>query len=468
MQNVAPARLCAISNFVKIVLLRSSGRRLLLRAPATPVLAMIISKVELRKIKVRVAKLRAQGHEVWTDDEVINDGWTTEASVQACSAGFSSHVPKEKQSESWDCGLACAAMVLGTLGDDTPTQKTLADRVDGSSVWSIDLAFLLRDFGVEVQYLTTALSVDATEYAGSAFYAQTLAADVQRVNRLLCAAASEGVDVSHRTLSATELWNLMSEEETLIIALVDQRVLHTRINPSRPPSRPASRPPSRQNSSADLAAMVAAAAVTASSSMTAPSPKLQRPSKGAKAKMARRSASSVDLASLAEEDGTDLSAPGSPAKGASKAAEDSGCGGLSGGLSGGLGGLGSKGGGKSGRAASCVDLAALGRNNKGGGGGGSRAGSRGGSRAGSRASSYVDLTALAEAAAAAAESSASSDEDDAPPYQGHYVLILGIDDARGGFIINDPGRDDEVPFFTDFCTAPRLAFLSLRTFTDLF
>ena len=46
--------------------------------------------------------------------------------------------------------------------------------------------------------------------------------DAQRVNRLLCAAACEGVEVSPKTVSAAELWNLMSEEETLVLALVDQ------------------------------------------------------------------------------------------------------------------------------------------------------------------------------------------------------------------------------------------------------
>ena len=190
----------------------------------------LIPKHELRKIKQRVAKLRKQGHEIYTDDEVEKDGWVLQH-VNPASSGL--HVEKEKQKESWDCGLACTQMVLGVLGDAKPSQPSLAQRVDGNSVWTIDLAYLLREYGVEVQYLTTALEVDESEYSGSAFYAPSLAKDARRVNRLLRVAASEGVDVEHRSLTAAELWNLMSEEETLVIALVDARTLHKRVVPTQ-------------------------------------------------------------------------------------------------------------------------------------------------------------------------------------------------------------------------------------------
>ena len=183
----------------------------------------LIPKHELRKIKQRVSKLRKQGHEIFTDEEVEKDGWVLDHPPPSLPGLF---VSKEKQRESWDCGLACAQMVLGVLGDTNPSARVLAQRVGGSSVWSIDLAYVLREYGVELQYCTTALTVDESEYSTSAFYAPSLATDAQRVNRLLRAAAAENVDVVERTLSAADLWNLMSEEETLVIALVDARILH--------------------------------------------------------------------------------------------------------------------------------------------------------------------------------------------------------------------------------------------------
>ena len=72
----------------------------------------LIPKHELRKIKKQVAKLRVQGHEIFTDDEIESAGWTLETTK---TGGL--HIEKEKQKESWNCGLACVQMVLGTLLD---------------------------------------------------------------------------------------------------------------------------------------------------------------------------------------------------------------------------------------------------------------------------------------------------------------------------------------------------------------
>ena len=58
----------------------------------------LIPKSELRKVKQRVAKLRKQGHEIWTDDEVTAGGWVTEESLKPTAGGL--HVGKEQQKES--------------------------------------------------------------------------------------------------------------------------------------------------------------------------------------------------------------------------------------------------------------------------------------------------------------------------------------------------------------------------------
>ena len=212
-------------------------------------LSKVIPKHELRKIKQRVQKLRSQGHEVFTDEEVEKEGWVLEQTAVPSSSGL--HVMKEKQKENWDCGLACVQMVLSTLGDTRPSQPMLAERLEGNSVWTVDLAYLLRDWGVEVEYLTTAAStITAADYKHDAFYAPSILADAHRVNRLLCAARAEGVPVAHRSLSAAELWNLMSEGEVLIIALVDHSACYQRADRSRGSSRAPSRPQSRSSSRA--------------------------------------------------------------------------------------------------------------------------------------------------------------------------------------------------------------------------
>ena len=189
----------------------------------------LIPKGELRKIKSHVAKLRKQGHDIWTDDEVTAEGWVTVES----NTPRGLHVAKEKQKETWDCGLACVQMVVGVLGEDAkPTPEFLQSRIAAPSVWTVDLAYLLSEFGVECEFLTSAPVLDPEAYKGSSFYEAGFDADARRVDLLLRAAASEGIQVCKRTLSATELWNLMREEETLVIALVDARLLHARVRPS--------------------------------------------------------------------------------------------------------------------------------------------------------------------------------------------------------------------------------------------
>ena len=59
-----------------------------------------------------------------------------------------------------DCGLACVLMVLRALGAtqcDLPTMRLLCQT---TSVWTIDLAHLLRRFGVEVTFCTVTLGAN--------------------------------------------------------------------------------------------------------------------------------------------------------------------------------------------------------------------------------------------------------------------------------------------------------------------
>ena len=288
----------------------------------------LVSKAELKRIKQEVAKRRKRGEEVYTDDELDFQGYCTELPPEIADGGRSGMPPKAsqqssssnsiamlvphvEQQEDWDCGLACVGMVLSALGLplEATTQPRLRMRLSSSEVWTIDLAYLLSDFGVDAEYCTATWGPDVAGYSSSSFYAKSLHEDAARVRRLFGAARAEGVAVSKRTLGATELWNLLIDGESMLMALVDVRKLY----PERyAGSRPGSRPPSNHNS-----------------------PAAQR------------------------------------------------------------------------RAAN--------------GGGGSRPGSRNGHGRNGRA-----------AAPAAA-----------PEYSGHYVLLVGVDEAEGGFLIRDPARAEE-------------------------
>lgn len=144
-------------------------------------------------------------------------------------------VPKEQQEDTWDCGLACARMVLLAKGcaPEECSLRQLRTRLASSEVWSIDLAYLLREYGLSgCEYLTTSTALPSPSRRRCPFYAATLGEDTLRVAQLIGAASAEGVTVSERTLSATELWNTMHNNDTLAIALVDPRLLHLAEPPS--------------------------------------------------------------------------------------------------------------------------------------------------------------------------------------------------------------------------------------------
>ena len=145
----------------------------------------LVSKAELKRIKQEVAKRRKRGEEVYTDDELDFQGYCTELPPEIADGGRSGMPPKAsqqssssnsiamlvphvEQQEDWDCGLACVGMVLSALGLplEATTQPRLRMRLSSSEVWTIDLAYLLSDFGVDAEYCT-ATCPDVAGYSSS-------------------------------------------------------------------------------------------------------------------------------------------------------------------------------------------------------------------------------------------------------------------------------------------------------------
>jgi len=138
----------------------------------------------------------------------------------------SRRIPHVRQSYNWDCGLACTEMALRALGV-SKTECSLAKlrkRVPTSSVWTVDLAYLLADFGIKFRFLTTTLGVDPT-YEAEPFYRQTIDADSQRVNKLFEQAASKNVAIERRSLAPESLQELMRPHDHMVMALIDRRHL---------------------------------------------------------------------------------------------------------------------------------------------------------------------------------------------------------------------------------------------------
>lgn len=133
-------------------------------------------------------------------------------------------VPHVEQLCSWDCGLACVLMVLKTLGIAGHDLKSLGELCCTSSIWTVDLAHLLRLFDVEVAFLTVTIGANPS-FAVETFYQENMEEDGERVNKLFEKAPEVGIQVQWRSISAQELSMLILSGQYLAIALVDKRKL---------------------------------------------------------------------------------------------------------------------------------------------------------------------------------------------------------------------------------------------------
>jgi hypothetical protein len=139
-------------------------------------------------------------------------------------------VPHTRQRKSWDCGLACTWMALRAL-QDLEDQEAVENfqhicnqQGFGTSVWTIDLAYLLAKYGVKHQFCTETLGVDPT-YADQPYYESGFDSESCRINSLFGRAEESGLDVQKRFVSVQELCDHINSNGIAIV-LVDSNVLN--------------------------------------------------------------------------------------------------------------------------------------------------------------------------------------------------------------------------------------------------
>ena len=109
-------------------------------------------------------------------------------------------LPHVVQKFQWDCGFACIQMILLKLEqifDDSAlfiAQETLGI---GESVWTIDLANILRHFNTDFVYYTITCGVDPG-YKDEAFYKDDFHVEQTRVNKLFEKAEEMGINIVKR------------------------------------------------------------------------------------------------------------------------------------------------------------------------------------------------------------------------------------------------------------------------------
>ncbi|KAH8061208.1 guanylylate cyclase [Aureococcus anophagefferens] len=142
------------------------------------------------------------------------------------SAAVVAHV---RQRMAWDCGLACVLMVLSAA--EFPRYDATWDRVHAAcgtrSVWTVDLAFALKAFGVRFVFATKTLGCDPS-YRDMSFYKRELSLDERRVAGLFERAFAGEICLRKGTVPSDALGELLGTHRALVIALVDLRFLYSR------------------------------------------------------------------------------------------------------------------------------------------------------------------------------------------------------------------------------------------------
>ncbi|XP_022857275.1 protein GUCD1-like isoform X2 [Olea europaea var. sylvestris] len=130
-------------------------------------------------------------------------------------------VPHINQLRTWDCGLACVLMVLRTLGIYNCNIQELGELCSTTSIWTVDLAYLLQKFSVRFSYCTVTLGANPNFYVET-FYKEQLPNDLVRVNLLFQEARKAEINIECRSVSADEISELILSGKYIAIALVDQ------------------------------------------------------------------------------------------------------------------------------------------------------------------------------------------------------------------------------------------------------
>uniref|UniRef100_A0A5B7AL02 Guanylyl cyclase 1 n=1 Tax=Davidia involucrata TaxID=16924 RepID=A0A5B7AL02_DAVIN len=136
-------------------------------------------------------------------------------------------VPHINQIRTWDCGLACVLMVLRTLGISNCNIQELGELCCTTSIWTVDLTYLLQKFSISFSYFTVTLGANPN-FSVETFYKEQLPNDLVRVDMLFQKALEAGIDIQCRSISGEEISLLVLSGKYIAIALVDQYKLSSR------------------------------------------------------------------------------------------------------------------------------------------------------------------------------------------------------------------------------------------------
>ncbi|XP_041005319.1 LOW QUALITY PROTEIN: guanylyl cyclase 1 [Juglans microcarpa x Juglans regia] len=111
-------------------------------------------------------------------------------------------------------------MILKSLGI-TCNFEVLSELCCTTSIWTVDLAYLLLRFPVSFSFFTVTVGANPN-YSGETFYKEQLPNDLGRVDMLFQKAREAGININCSSISGEEISVLILSGKYIAIALVDQ------------------------------------------------------------------------------------------------------------------------------------------------------------------------------------------------------------------------------------------------------
>ncbi|ONM06741.1 guanylyl cyclase 1 [Zea mays] len=126
-------------------------------------------------------------------------------------------VPHVQQAFTWDYGLACVLMVLRTLGIDCCDGIADLERLcRTTSIWTVDLAYLLNKISVSFPFCTVTLGANP-QYSAESFCRVLVLTNFYCTRLLKFSSIMLGSKVAMFQYSSVEMYNACKPQPTLEI-----------------------------------------------------------------------------------------------------------------------------------------------------------------------------------------------------------------------------------------------------------
>lgn len=136
-------------------------------------------------------------------------------------------VPHLMQELNWDCGLACIGMVLRALGAYTVTLPGLREQVCSSTVWTIDLCYILAHHipDSDFTYYTSFLGANPDHVQAAKYYNDVTPHDLRRVDMMFALARRHSISIIRLTFPLDDFKRFLLHRRFAIIVLVNAELL---------------------------------------------------------------------------------------------------------------------------------------------------------------------------------------------------------------------------------------------------